>query len=268
MLKTCLEAPASTTQQNGKLNMGDSSGSFLPASFKPAPELTDGQIHIWTISKRPLTSSDYIAFLSKEEFTRASGMRSPQLFDRFVADHGALRLLLSAYLDMDPRKLPIAANSYGKPALNLPLCRLSFNMSHSGELTLIALCLDSAIGVDVEIIRPIAEWEEIASSHFSQHERESLQAEEPAERLNAFFRCWTRKEALIKAIGMGLSIPLDSFTVNTSLKEPPALLHCAWAPEAEAIQRWTLIHLEPAAGHVGALAIEDADWSVQQFQWS
>jgi 4'-phosphopantetheinyl transferase len=254
-----------TMQRSREQNLEESFVPLLPASFRPAPALSEGHIHIWTISQRPRTSSDYAPLLSKDELNRASGMRSPQLFDRFIADHGALRLLLSAYLDTDPRKLPIVANNYGKPALDIPHCRLRFNMSHSGELTMIALCLDSEIGVDVEAMRPIAEWEEIAASHFSHHESESLRGEEPKAQISAFFRCWTRKEALIKAIGMGLSIPLDSFTVSTSLTEPAMLLHCAWDPGA--VRHWTLVHLEPGPGHVGALAVEDADWSIQQFEW-
>jgi 4'-phosphopantetheinyl transferase len=264
-VKTHLEYHMKTMQRGKEQNLEESIVPLLPASFRPAPALSEGHIHIWTISQRPQTSSDYAPLLSKDELNRAAGMRSPQLFDRFIADHGALRLLLSAYLDTDPRNLPIIANNYGKPALDIPHCRLRFNMSHSGELTLIALCLDSEIGVDVEAMRPIAEWEEIAASHFSHQENESLRDEEPKARINAFFRCWTRKEALIKAIGMGLSIPLDSFTVSTSLTKPAMLLHCAWDPDA--VQRWTLVHLEPGLGHVGALAVEDADWSIQQFEW-
>jgi len=192
-------------------------------------------------------------------------MRFPHLFDRFVADHGALRLLLSAYLETDPRSLQLVANMYGKPSLLLPNCRLRFNMSHSGGITVIAVCLGADLGVDVEAIRPLLEWEEIAASHFSPDERESIQNEQPDTQLDAFFRCWTRKEALIKAIGMGLSIPLDSFSVTTSLEEPPRLLRCTW--NSEEASRWTLLHLGPAQGYVGALAVERRDWLTSYFEW-
>jgi len=265
MLKTPLESRAKCIPECGQKNAYAHNAPQLSASLRPAPELTEGHIHVWTVRRLPGSSSDYLPLLSKEEFDRASVMRSPELFHRFVADHGTLRLLLSAYLEADPQTLPLVVDHYGKPALNIPRCRLRFNMSHSGKLTMIALCLDSEIGIDVEAIRPIVEWEDIAATHFSSHERESLQAEDPKGRESAFFRCWTRKEAVIKAVGMGLSIPLDSFTVNTSLTEPAALLHCAWDPEA--ISRWSLVHLEPATGHVGALAVQGANLSVQQFNW-
>lgn len=235
------------------------------ASFRPAPILAEGQIHIWTIMERPHAASDYLPLLSSAESERAFALRTTELFDRFVIDHGLLRLLLSAYLETDPRKLSFVTNPYGKPQLESRSCRLRFNMSHSGQVTMIALCLDAEIGIDIEVIRPIAEWDDIASSHFSAMENQSLHKEAPAQRMEAFFRCWTRKEALIKAMGMGLSIPLDSFTVSTSLAEPPALLHCSW--DANASSDWSLMHLEPAAGHIGALAIENSGWSATHFAW-
>jgi 4'-phosphopantetheinyl transferase len=138
-------------------------------------------------------------------------------------------------------------------------------MSHSGSVTLIALCLDAEIGVDVEAVRPIVEWADIAASHFSKEENLSINKEVAGQRMEAFFRCWTRKEALIKAIGMGLSIPLDSFTVSTSLAAPPALLHCAW--DANAVSHWSFMHLEPVAGHIGAIAVENSGWSALRFAW-
>jgi len=192
-------------------------------------------------------------------------MHTTQLFERFVADHGSLRLLLSAYLETDPRKLSLVTNRYGKPRLESESCRLRFNMSHSGELTMIAVCLDAEIGIDVEAVRPIPEWADIAVSQFSTGENQSIHAEAPAHRMEAFFRCWTRKEALIKAVGMGLSVPLDSFTVSTSLAQPPALLHCSW--DTDAISRWSLMHLEPAPGYVGAVAVENSGWAALHFAW-
>lgn len=225
----------------------------------------DGQIHIWTISQRPRTLSDYTFLLSSDEMKRATRMRLPHLFERFVADHGLLRLLLSAYLETDPRLLQFGTNKYGKPRLLIPACRLRFNMSHSGDITMIAICLDAEIGIDVEAIRPIIEWEEIAASHFSLRESASIHAEEASAQIDAFYRCWTRKEALIKAIGTGLSISLDSFSVSTSLKEPAALLHCTW--DAEEVSRWSLMHLDPADNYVGALAIRGAAWTTRHFTW-
>lgn len=263
MLKLAPEFETKSRQQyagTGALHASEE----LP-SFRPAPHLAAGEAHVWTLWQRPRPLAGYISLLSRDEMDRANRFHTPQLFDRFVADHGALRLLLSAYLETDPRKLSFATNKYGKPRLENPFCRLRFNMSHSGEITMIAVCLDAEIGIDVEVVRRIEEWEEIAASHFSKRENETLNAELPEQRMEAFFRCWTRKEALIKAIGMGLSIPLDSFTVTTSLSEPAALLDCTW--DGIEASRWSLLHLEPGTGHVGALAIEHQGWSTQHFTW-
>lgn len=235
------------------------------ASFRPAPLLSEGQIHIWTIAERPHAASEYLPLLSRAESERAFALRTTKLFDRFVIDHGLLRMLLGAYLEIDPRKLTFATNQYGKPQLENRTCRLRFNMSHSGAITVVALCLDAEVGIDVETIRPIEEWEDIAVSHFSKDENQSLHQDTPAHRMGAFFRCWTRKEAFIKAVGMGLSIPLDSFTVSTSLSEPPALLHCSW--DNNATSHWSLMHLEPTIEHVGAVAIENSGWSALHFAW-
>jgi 4'-phosphopantetheinyl transferase len=239
--------------------------SVARASFRPAPLLTEGQVHIWTITERPYAVSDYLPLLSAAESERAFALRTTELYERFVTDHGLLRLLLGAYLEVDPRTLSIVTNSYGKPQLENHPSRLRFNMSHSGKMTVIALCLDAELGVDVETVRPIAEWHEIAKSHFSEAENLSLHRELPVQRMDAFFRCWTRKEALIKAIGMGLSIPLESFTVSTTLAEPPALLDCSW--DAAAPSHWSLMHLELAVGYIGALAIENSGWTATHFAW-
>jgi 4'-phosphopantetheinyl transferase len=246
-------------------DLASSHGAGPLISFRPAPLLPEKHIHVWTISDRPYAASDYLPLLSRKEADRAFALRTSKLFDRFVADHGTLRLLLSAYLETDPRTLNIVTNQYGKPYLENYPRRLRFNMSHSGEITVIALCLDAEIGIDVEAVRPIAEWSNIAASNFSESENQALHREVPSQRMEVFFRCWTRKEAFIKAVGMGLSIPLDSFAVSSSLTEPPVLLSCAW--DENATSRWSLMHLEPATAHVGALAVETSGWSTLQFAW-
>lgn len=228
--------------------------------------LQEGYVHLWKIVHPLDAASDQLTLLSEYELERARKMRTVQLHDRFVADHGILRILLGNYLDQSPKDIVFATNEYGKPSILLPDCRLNFNMSHSGALTMIAICLEAEIGLDIEVIRPIPEWEEIALSHFSSQEIASIRTEPSSEQQNAFFRCWTRKEAFIKAVGMGLSIPLHHFSVSTSLSDNAALLHCDWNPEE--ITRWSLVHLNPGDGYVGALAIDRQFYSIVDFQWS
>lgn len=265
MLKLNTEFRSNLTYLDAKENFTSSYSPEIHATFRPAPALAEGEIHVWTLWPGSQTVSEYIPLLSRSESERAFALRTTQLFNRFVADHGSLRLLLSAYLETDPRKLSFVTNQYGKPHLENNSYRLRFNMSHSGEITMIAVCLDAEIGIDVEAVRSIPEWADIAVSQFSVGENQSIHAEMPAHRIEAFFRCWTRKEAVIKAIGMGLSVPLDSFTVSTSLRQPPALLQCSWGEDARS--RWSLMHLEPAIGYVGAVAVENAGWSTLHFAW-
>lgn len=246
---------------SGRARVEEMSSSFSTrvASLHQPPALAAGQVHVWKIWQRPARFADFTSLLSIDEMERASRLRTTVLFHRFAANHGMLRLLLGGYLGMDPRRLQFAANPYGKPSLKDTGLHLRFNMSHSEDLMLLAVCLHTEIGIDVEAVRPVPEWQDIAKSHFSDDEYRSVMAE--SHHLDAFFRCWTRKEAVIKAMGMGLSMPLNSFTVSAA--EQAALLHCAW--DGTAASRWTLAHLEPAAGFLGALAIEGAEWSIQQF---
>jgi 4'-phosphopantetheinyl transferase len=237
------------------------SPSTRVASLRHLPALAAGQVHVWKIWQEPARFADFTSLLSHDEMERASRLRTAALFHRFATNHGMLRMLLGSYLSMDPRRLQFVANSYGKPSLREMGLHLRFNMTHSDDLTLIAVCLHTEVGIDVESVRPVEEWEEIAKSHFSDDEYRSLLATPVEMQHDAFFRCWTRKEAVIKAIGMGLSMPLSSFTVSTA--QEAALLHCSWN-EAAASQ-WTLEHLEPAPGFAGALAMEGTDWSIQQF---
>jgi len=234
--------------------------------FPKATSLLEGYVHLWKILHPLGTTSNHLELLSEDEITRARRMRTVQLHDRFVADHGILRILLGNYLNCEPQNIAFTTNQYGKPSILLSDCRLNFNMSHSGELTMIAICLNDEIGLDVEAVRSIPEWEEIALSHFSSQEIASIRTEPFTEQQNAFFRCWTRKEAFIKAVGMGLALPLHHFSVSTSLSDNVALLQCDW--NLEEITRWSLMHLHPHPGYVGALAINRPSCSIVDFQWS
>lgn len=181
-----------------------------------------------------------------------------------------MRLILGAYTGIAPEDIAFNVNEFGKPELanaaaSGPEGRLRFNLSHTEGLTLLAVCREADLGVDIEAARPMRDLELIAQSHFSETEVAALQAVDPAERQRAFFRCWTRKEAFLKAHGRGLSIPLDSFAVSLAEEETPALLECRWDP-AETV-RWSLFSLDPEPNFIGALAIERGDWGICMFEW-
>jgi 4'-phosphopantetheinyl transferase len=237
----------------------------VPTRPHPVPILSANEVHLWTLPHGTQEIAEYTSLLNDAEMERARRFRFPALFERFVADHGRLRLLLAAYLDADPQRLEFVFNEQGKPRLSGPDCRLRFNMSHTRGLTMIAVCLDAELGIDVEALRPVEDRDDIAARHFSPIERRSLQAEPEADRDLAFLRCWTRKEAYVKARGEGLSLPLDGFAVTLDGKHRAALVHCSW--DEHEPYRWMIEHLQPMPGYIGAIVIEQGAWSMIHFTW-
>lgn len=192
--------------------------------------------------------------LSEDERARAARFLRLEDRDRYAASHAALRLILGCTLGTDPALLRFRSGSAGKPELEAPWQdRLAFNLSHSGSIGLIGLSPSARIGVDVELMRSMPDCLSLARSHFAQPETAALEALPATERLAAFYSCWTRKEAFIKALGSGLSFALDRFVVTVP-PEPPALVSIDGSPGAASA--WSLQHLDLGAGHVGAVAIE------------
>ena len=236
------------------------------ADQSPACHPGANEVHIWRLEPEPLVDlSGYSDLLSGDEQQRAARFRFPHLTRNFIVDHGRMRLILGAYAGVAPRDLIFTFNEFGKPELADVSASLRFNLSHTNGLSLLALCLDSPVGIDVEAVRPMNDWSDIAQSHFSQSEIAALQETAEADRQNAFFRCWTRKEAFLKAHGRGLSIPLDSFAVSLDREETPSLLECKWDPEET--RRWSFVSLDLGAQFAGALAVRGKDWSVRHFDW-
>jgi len=159
--------------------------------------------------------------------------------------------VLARYLETQPEAVRFAYGEYGKPALSDEHV-LRFNLSHSNEVALLAVALDAELGVDVEHIRADFASEDIARRYFSRTEVDAFNALPPDERVAAFFRCWTRKEAYIKAIGKGLSQALDEFDVTLAPGIAPALLRA----KDDDTSRWLLVDLNAGAGYASALAVE------------
>jgi 4'-phosphopantetheinyl transferase len=238
----------------------------LPAVETARLHLERNQVHIWRLEPEPATeSSRFASLLSGDERDRAARFRFPHLTHSFVADHGRMRLILGAYSGIAPQDLEFSFNEFGKPDLANYRTPLRFNLSHTKELSVLAICLDAEVGIDVEAVRPMDDWRDIAQSHFSRSEIAALEKTEPADQQNAFFRCWTRKEAFIKAHGRGLSMPLDSFAVSMEA-EAPELLECAW--DKEETMRWSLLSLDVAARFAGAVAVEGTGWGIRYFDWA
>jgi 4'-phosphopantetheinyl transferase len=180
---------------------------------------------------------------------------------------GLLRTLLGRYLGMAPDELRFDYSPFGKPSLATGLATrpLQFNVSHAGELVLIAVAAGRTLGIDVEHIRTDIAVGEIAERFFSAHERDALATLPGDLQQQAFYDCWTRKEAYIKAVGDGLSLPLDQFDVAFLPGEPARLL--ATRPDPAEARRWSLRELQVADGYKAALAVEGAGWTLKCWDW-
>lgn len=229
--------------------------------------LSSNEIHVWR------TSLDMDACgihslhqtLSKDEQQRAALFHFQKDREHFIVARGLLREILSRYLDQKPNDISFCYNQHGKPALHTHGQELlHFNISHSHGLALYAIT-SRPIGVDIERIRTNFPHSEIAEKFFSPQENAMLRSLPPNLQPKAFFTCWTRKEAYIKATGKGLSIPLNQFEV--SLLPGPAVL-LSIKNDIEAASHWLLQDLNPGPDYVAALAIKKHDWQLKYWTWA
>jgi 4'-phosphopantetheinyl transferase len=205
--------------------------------------------------------------LSADELQRAWRFHFPRDRRRFIVARGVLRDILSRYLRVPPAALAFRYSVYGKPALAKVTTEeeLCFNISHAHEMGLFAITYGREIGVDIEYLHRTIACEEVAEHFFSARERASLRAVPVEMKQQAFFNCWTRKEAYIKAHGEGLSLPLDQFDVSLVPGEPAVLLATRIDPGDA--PRWSLQALTPGPGYVAALAVEAQDWHLTCWEW-
>jgi 4'-phosphopantetheinyl transferase len=213
------------------------------------------EAHIWKVSLACGDSPDLDALLSDEERERASRFHFEKDRQRYRIAHASLRMILSRYLNLTPDALVFGETHYGKPFLtNLEAAGLLFNLSHSQDLALVTVTREREVGVDVEFVRPDFATSEAAEHFFSVAELYTLTGLAPELRTKAFFDCWTRKEAYIKARGLGLSLALNSFDVSLTPGLPPSLLHHRLDPHE--VSRWDLHEINPAPNYAATVAIE------------
>jgi 4'-phosphopantetheinyl transferase len=178
---------------------------------------------------------------------------------RYLTGRGLLRSLLGRYLAMAPQDLRFETTAAGKPHLAPGQGQLQFNLTHSGEYVLFAIADGRAVGIDVEEVHDDFDVGQVAVHFFSPHEQRELETFTGRARIEAFFACWTRKEAYVKARGAGLSLPLDQFDVSLRPGEPARLI--ATRPDPAEATRWQLGGLDVAAGYKAALAVEGQGWT-------
>ncbi|MCA9948481.1 MAG: 4'-phosphopantetheinyl transferase superfamily protein [Anaerolineales bacterium] len=228
--------------------------------------LEHGAVHIWSAGLQQ-SAAQMVVFwesLTVAERDRADRFHFDRHRRRFIVARGLLRHLLGRYLGLEPHAVRLDFSAYDKPFL--PENPLFFNLSHTGDVGLFAFCLDTAVGVDVEKIKPLDDLDAIAARFFAPGEYQVLQSLPLQQQTSAFFRCWTRKEAFIKLIGEGLSYPLDNFEVTLAINEPARFVSI----EGSAVRAaaYHLEHLELARGYVGALAVQTGQSNLFFWRWS
>ncbi|MEO7687828.1 MAG: 4'-phosphopantetheinyl transferase superfamily protein [Sphingomonas sp.] len=201
------------------------------------------EIHLGSIDVDYTEFARFAELISPEERARAERYRFERDRRRFIIRRGWLRTLLGRHAGQAPEKLVFTFGAYGKPELPGGLC---FSQSHSGDRMMIALS-DIEVGCDIQKIDEMMDWRPIAESLFSLAERAALAALPEVEGRQAFFECWARKEAFVKAIGHGLSYPLEAFTVSVT-------------PDAQLLAgggAWSIAALSPGEGYAGAVVVRD-----------
>jgi 4'-phosphopantetheinyl transferase len=222
-------------------------------------------VHVWKIDvdASPVALASCEATLSQDEREREAAFRFEPSRHTFVLARGCLRALLGRYLDIEPSAIEFVYGAQGKPSIGVPATTLEFNQSHSGERALFGLASRSQIGIDVEEITRLGDMDSIAERFFSPEEVADLRAIAAASVERAFFETWTRKEAFIKAVAQGLSLPLDSFRVTVDPQQEARLVHVGG--DAAAAQLWQMHALGVGPGYAAALVYQGERRTLREF---
>lgn len=220
------------------------------------PTPAGDEVHLWQagLDVGPEELAQLATTLSEPELDRSRAFRFERDRARFIAGRGQLRLLLGGYLDVKASEIALVEGPNGKPRFAGATAQLRFNLAHSDDVVVFAVAWNREIGVDVERIRSDFPVDQVARHHFSLRERRDLAGLPEGERLRAAFDCWTRKEAYLKASGVGLTVPLDGFDV-TVRPGAPVRLSCRDAKSAEN-GHWSLHAFDAGPGYAAAVAVE------------
>jgi 4'-phosphopantetheinyl transferase len=227
--------------------------------------LPPGSLHIWRthLDFSADSLSRYSEVLTDDERSRANRFVSSRERDRYTVSRATLRLLLGRYLQIPPDSVRIGEGPRGKPFVegNKLESELKFNLSHSQELVVYAFARQREVGIDVEKIRTDFASREVAQRYFSSQEIGELDALAPELYPAGFFRCWVRKEAYMKAHGLGFQMALDSFSVSLAQEHAPRLT-------ASDSERWSMYSFEPFPEYTSAVFAEKYDWTLSFYECS
>jgi len=231
-------------------------------------KLNRDEVHVWlaNLEIEAQQLGELERTLSGDEIARAGRFYFERDRQKFIGRRGILRAILAFYLDTKPSSLRFLYNEFGKPRLegSQEARSLSFNLSHSGLLILVAAAINRDIGVDIEFIDNSVSSDEVAKRFFSTNEIAALETLPQPLRLAGFFNCWARKEAYIKARGMGLIIALDSFDVSSTQGETIIPVGTGSSSDARG---WKIQDLSIDSGYATAVAAAGSDWKVVQRNW-
>jgi 4'-phosphopantetheinyl transferase len=215
----------------------------------------DQEVHVWSVdlNQNPFWLNESSDLLSSDEKQRAEKFRFERDRKRFIVARGALRKILGAYLKISAREINFSYNQYGKPFLTENDRQLKFNLAHTEGRALVAVSQRREIGVDIEFIRDDFATCKTANFFFSSTEISALETLPRNLRTNAFFCGWTRKEAVLKAVGNGFSYPPKEITVSMM---PDETLFSLQVNERQKTSDWSVIQLSSEKNYPAALAVQ------------
>lgn len=253
--------------------MNDGEQFQLATTWSTMSEIPDWgarEVHVWLIPLHPAEEDlDQLrSWLVSAEQTRADRFLFDKHRQRFLIGRARQRQLLGQYLDLAPSQVDFQYDGLGKPSLrgqgaNSGVC---FNFSNSGQAALLAVTRDMELGIDLELLRGLTNLEGLAARFFTAEESDEILSLQGLPQQQAFFRCWTRKEAYLKAVGKGLTFPLNRVRVTVQADQPARICWINGDPAAAAA--WQLQHLEPAGGYLGALAFQGSRDQIRRFLWT
>ena len=252
--------------------MGEERGTKIEAGrgndSRGVAPLPEREVHVWIapLDLPDSAAAERAAWLDADEEARAARFRFPRDRRAFTVARGTLRILLGRYLGRSAGLVRLSYGPHGKPALaDAGANPLRFNVSHSGELGVFAFARSSDVGVDVEHMRALSDLDGIAERFFSAEEVSALRRIAGEARREAFYRCWTAKEAYIKGVGEGLSMPLDRFAVSLDPTEGAVRLRVLRGPAPPGA--WRLHRFEPRPGYVAAVAVAGRSFRIRFREW-
>jgi 4'-phosphopantetheinyl transferase len=236
----------------------------------PDKLMLSNEVHVWHVllDLPNFEIESLLRILSVDELERASKFHFEKDKKRFIASRGILRKILSHYLGVSPQMIRFEYTFYGKPVLASKSgeATLCFNLSHSNEFALYAVCQGKNIGIDIERVRDDVSVEQISQKFYSHNEISALENICKNDRFKLFFEYWTRKEALVKAIGKGISFPMEQCDV--SLKTGSVLSSVIVHGNNVECSCWYVQDLFPSHGYVAAIAVDCSDCNISCFHYS